>query len=1131
MKITLDTKIIESISHLLGNISADSELEFRVGTLNFGKFSSGVNKNKFNKLYHEIKKDSELRGIKREVSLVSYYNSSDIRMIEQDGKTFYQYKRRERNIDISFSVIDVRLSNSIERIVDSVEIGRELVSTRQREKNIFSFDSFDIELTKVFMNKSSRDNAQDNETLEVEIEFTRKISEIKDLVVPLRKIFQILFPDRFYMIPLTDEKEIRRKRSLISTRINPNPRNIKRKDISEMKNYSVTNKLNGVGYEMFLSDKGIHILNKTNIDKLTSKDIGLNGTVIEGEWWKGGFYIFNCLAWKGQDISSLPHRNRLVEVGKIINLLKETLVDICPVEQKLFLSSGNLALDTREIMRYMYNKFGDTALENNDGIMFQPQIGTPLKFKFPSLMTIDFEITNEKKTEKGKTYTIRVYNKQNNLIVFDGKNNGFSSGVSALIINPVLMVKKDHPLFDELSNGLIVECLFDKDNNNFIPERIRWDKKLPNFIDVAFDVYRDIIHPLRLEELVETFEKSNRSTERYTSTTPWRIYYNFGVKGRKIFNPPHIENEGKFDTSFTSEKDADETIRSLTLPVLNSVKWIEYDGHKIFIVVGKEGVKYFEQKKMNEKIEKPGECLVQMRKFHNKKKEQIIKEFVGVGNDVLDLGFGRGGDLLKYSNVGVNKIFGVDPNKDNLDEAMRRYADKKNNYNVDVEFINCRAQDTSFINEKMDYKKVDVVASFFSLTFFFENEEELNSLINTIAGNTKIGGYFIGTTMSGDKAYEEFRGLSTIEYKNCYKIDKLYEDDDKVTFGKKVVIHLEDTIVNRQEEYLVFFDLFVQKMAKRGFSLVQKESFVPLDNLDPRTARLSRLNISFAFKREETSEEKRVKERALEEKRRIKQERDNSLPMLEMDKNVAFRVSYINKHLVRTGTVGDGSCFFHSVLKCISPDYSKLDKQERKEFVGRLRDKMANDLSQEKWESFGKGTLAFSRLIPRFVRYIEKNVVDIFEKAKELEIKGSNTVEEYITLLLESIPEKTHKRVLNIFKQLRNRVFEEFKKDLTNCSTWVGEEMGSVDVFEYISDYFNIDIYLLRDTTRAPYRQGVDCNIRYKDRNSILVLWVGDSHYEAIGDLKKVDGKNHIQRVFNFNDEIIKGTKAIVCQE
>ena len=62
----------------------------------------------------------------------------------------------------------------------------------------------------------------------------------------------------------------------------------------------------------------------------------------------------------------------------------------------------------------------------------------------------------------------------------------------------------------------------------------------------------------------------------------------------------------------------------------------------------------------------------------------------------------------------------------------------------------------------------------FSLTFFFENEGELNSLINTIAGNTKIGGYLIGTTMSGDEAYKMFKGKDKIDFPGCYKIDKKY---------------------------------------------------------------------------------------------------------------------------------------------------------------------------------------------------------------------------------------------------------------------------------------------------------------------------------------------------------------------
>ena len=42
-----------------------------------------------------------------------------------------------------------------------------------------------------------------------------------------------------------------------------------------------------------------------------------------------------------------------------------------------------------------------------------------------------------------------------------------------------------------------------------------------------------------------------------------------------------------------------------------------------------------------------------------------------------------------------------------------------------------------------------------------------------------------------------------------------------------------------------------------------------------------------------------------------------------------------------------------------------------------------------------------------------------------------------------------------------------------------------------------------------------------------MVLWVGDSHYEAIGVL---EGKK-INRIFDPTDDIIKITREYVCPE
>ncbi|MDD4931683.1 MAG: methyltransferase domain-containing protein [Candidatus Colwellbacteria bacterium] len=1164
MKISLDKKTIESINRILETISSNHEVEFRLGSLQPGKFVSGVDKHIFSNLLQRFlgkSKDSSSGSpaYRKVESKVTYYRDSDVRKIEEDGKTSFQYKKKDSDVDITFTTMDVRLSTAVEKDAEPV-VGGTVSATRIREKNIFSFNGFDIELSRVKNSFLPGAKNISGDTYEVEAEFTKRIAKIEEFIVPLRIILDILYPERFYMIPREDEKAIRFLRERINTTVYK-PKNIKRKDIPHMKEYSVTNKLNGVGYEMFISEKGIYIINSTNIDKLTSKVIPeFMNTIIEGEWYKGEFHIFNCLAFKGHDVSRRPHPERLGMIRDLVPLIQDTLKDVCPVEVKTFLYTKNPANDTREIMRYIYNRYGKDALESNDGIMYTPMVGIPLKFKFPSTMTIDFEITDEKISPDRKIYTIRVYTRNNNeLVPFDGRYKYRTGETSNIKVNPKMVVEKGSPLFDQLSNGLIVECLYNKEKNYFIPERVRWDKKLPNFIEVALDVFKDIIHPIKLEDLVSMFEKEitvdeeSKGEEEKSSDRPWRVYFNFGKRGDKVFSPPSIEMAGGFEILDGTE-DVDDILQLFPPSVRSEVLWIEKTGDdKMIIALRPSGADYImENSKMKTMFRslsskvgtksktppsiaesskkspgKKGDCLIPMRKFNNTKKNELIAKYA---NDavVLDLGFGRGGDLLKYSNAKTKYVFGVEPNDENLDEAKSRYADKKNNYKVKVKFINCKAQDTATINEAMDYKKVDVVASFFSLTFFFEQDKELTSLINTIAGNTKIGGYFIGTTMSGDETYKMLKGKSKIDYPGCYKIDKRYEDDDKEELGKKIVIHLEETIVTEQVEYLVFFDIFKKRMASRGFILVESEFFDPPKILNKQTYDLSKLNMTFVFQRIETPEEARVRERAASEKERLKSEEDNSLEMVAMDKSFGFKVPYLSTSLVRTGTVGDGSCFFHAVLKSISPDYSKLDRDERKEFVAKLRNKLADQLTMKQWESFGNGTLAYSRVIPRVVKYIKSNVPSIFDIAKGVEnSRDSSTVQNYLDQLIILVPDDLVKKVTNIFSQLRKKIFEEFKVDLTKCSTWVGQEMGSVDVFEYISDYLNIDIYLIKDTTRAPYRQGVDCNIRYKDRKSVIVLWIGDSHYEAAGIL---EGKK-IKRVFEPSDEIIKTTKAYVCPE
>ena len=71
-----------------------------------------------------------------------------------------------------------------------------------------------------------------------------------------------------------------------------------------------------------------------------------------------------------------------------------------------------------------------------------------------------------------------------------------------------------------------------------------------------------------------------------------------------------------------------------------------------------------------------------VRRTHNNIKRKLIKDVSKVGDDILDVGCGFGGDLHKWHSCGV-KITMCEPSFDALNEAKRR-AKKMN---IPVDFI------------------------------------------------------------------------------------------------------------------------------------------------------------------------------------------------------------------------------------------------------------------------------------------------------------------------------------------------------------------------------------------------------------------------------------------------------------
>lgn len=246
-----------------------------------------------------------------------------------------------------------------------------------------------------------------------------------------------------------------------------------------------------------------------------------------------------------------------------------------------------------------------------------------------------------------------------------------------------------------------------------------------------------------------------------------------------------------------------------------------------------------------------GRDLSVMRRYHNQLKDKMLQTHFGEGDVIVDIGSGRGGDLLKWQERGFSKVFAVEPNMANLKELNKRLV--KLTKPINVQTINSGIEDTETIERVIGDEKVTGVVSFFSLTFMPSSEENFNRFIETMAIMPK-GTKFVGMVMDGDtvrfeleKSKEEdmnneiARLAATRKKPNMSQIRKLVKkewedaaaefhsdgfDISQLTafsgeFGDKISINIKDetSMVKDQEEYLVYFGMLTKRLSAIGYKL------------------------------------------------------------------------------------------------------------------------------------------------------------------------------------------------------------------------------------------------------------------------------------------------------------------------
>ncbi|XP_043543626.1 mRNA cap guanine-N7 methyltransferase [Chiloscyllium plagiosum] len=225
-----------------------------------------------------------------------------------------------------------------------------------------------------------------------------------------------------------------------------------------------------------------------------------------------------------------------------------------------------------------------------------------------------------------------------------------------------------------------------------------------------------------------------------------------------------------------------------------------------------------------------------LRNFNNWIKSVLIGEYLDNVKQrnrhnitVLDLGCGKGGDLLKWKKGQISKLVCVDMADISVEQCTQRYVDMKNRcYSNEhlfaADFI--RADCTKeLLTEK--YHDPDIVFDICSCQFVyhysFETLQQADTMLKNACERLRPGGYFIGTTPNAFELVKRLETSETSSFGNELYSVTFQKKGEYPLFGCQYDFSLEGVV--NVPEFLVYFPLFEEMAKKHKMKLVLKKTF------------------------------------------------------------------------------------------------------------------------------------------------------------------------------------------------------------------------------------------------------------------------------------------------------------------
>ena len=847
--------------------------------------------------------------------------------LDKEGYSIMKKTKSNEN-KLDFNNYDIRFRLSSEENIDN-EVKRNLIKLPFSQSDNINFrykqrisyeieNNMTVDMTIIKTSKDVNKIQQSPKTYELEIDYSDTNNNADKLKVILKELEDIkkVMTNSDNLIKKKDEDNVVISyKNLVygSNNLNFNnlysmhPVSAEVQHIIDFipNKYAVSDKSDGEKYVMFIDNDKVYFISN-NLNVIENNDIkvkNLNKTIYEGEYiyleneQKYIFMIYDCLFFKGKDIRGIvSFRERYDYIYKLLDIINSK--DYVKVKQyegeynivkikkhfrdeiisfydsldkninkikknEIYISSkvvlfppgGNNseAFLFADLIWNFCTKSSEVKCPYSlDGIIFTPleqkytrelkEQKLPIyKYKPPHLNSIDVYIKFERNRDTGELLRIFDNSLPDTLefssyqvaSIFVGDKVGDSE--KPVPFNPD---KKSNKIYLPIINGqvrdfkgnivednTVVEIVYD--NNSKLPLqykwsiiRTRWDKtefvikhgkKYGNYKLVADKIWKSI------KEAV-TFNEINNLANPNTYTTQMNIL------------------KSRLDSSvIASQRQQD---------------------------------KYY-QKTTN--LAKP------MREFHNWIKSILIYTYASpMTNKIdgdkkrqsfLDIGCGRGGDILKVYHARVGEYVGIDVDFEGIysatDGAISRFNYLKKKFpdfgkvaylqadgGIKFDVESQEKSLTSLSNENKNMiqkifkqgKKFDVFNFQFSIHYLFANKQTISNMISNVKNYLNEGGYILITIFDAERVHNllksgDYKSMYTDEEGNrniFYGIKKKYDGDLSDNVGNSIDVHM--SWINEEnkyiEEFLVTKNLMIKTMKEADCKLVDTDLFENLYNLN-----------------------------------------------------------------------------------------------------------------------------------------------------------------------------------------------------------------------------------------------------------------------------------------------------------